>query len=59
MIHFMELCMDKELENIRLKKHLFYTQMQLVQYMIKEIEQQEQIYLAQQGEQDGGQTNRG
>jgi hypothetical protein len=55
----MELWMDKELENIRLKKQLYYTQMQLVQYMIKEIEQQEQMYLAQQGEQDGGQTNRG
>lgn len=51
--------MDKELENIRLKKQLYYTQMQTLQYMIKEVEQQEQMCLAQQGEQDGGQTDRG
>lgn len=45
--------MDLELENMRLKKQLLYTQLQLVQYMIKEIEAQEQAYLTQKGEKDG------
>lgn len=42
--------MDLQLENIQLKKQLFYTQAQLIQYMIKEIEAQEQAYLEQKGE---------
>lgn len=51
--------MDLQLENIQLKKQLFYTQAQVLQYMINDIEAQEQAYLAQKGEKDGGQTNRG
>jgi hypothetical protein len=37
--------MDLQLENIQLKKQLFHTQAQLLQYLLKEVVEEERVYL--------------